>query len=229
MSSSCLLQSRPRKSKVNFKTFKKRDLRIAFYCFLIKMDPQLLDREKELFKLNAKLNAKKKHQLLASTKVQQSKPVQIHTANNNFNYYQDPTNSPQNESHDDGLELLCKKINIVNQPIKRQNGVVYPFFNRQTAKPSRRTNIDVHIPNGSLVSDGKADGDFDDKSVDFKSEAQSTSFRNESLMTRYSDDSSAVPPANPIENLPLPEPPRVADVIPKAIDKKNVSNDGLLR
>lgn len=198
------------------------------------MDPQFLDREKELFKLNAKLNAKaKKIQVIASTKAAIPKPVQIHTANNNFNYYEETScPSQQKESQDDGMELMCKKINISNQPVKKPHEIVYPLFHRQTAvKPLRRTNLDIHLPNGSMISDGNADQeDVDVKSIDVKTETvESMSFKNESLLTRYSDDSSAIPPADPIANLPLPLPPNLMDVIPKSFEKKNISNDGLLK
>jgi hypothetical protein len=199
------------------------------------MDQQFVEREKELFKLNAKLNAKtKKIQVIASTKSQAAKqPVQIHTANNNFNYYYEEPSCPstQKESQDDGLELLCKRINISNVPVKKPQEIVYPLFHRQTAKPIRRTNIDIHMPTGSMVSDGKADQeDVDGKSVDVKSEAiESMSFKTESMMTRYSDDSSAVPPAEPIANLSMPLPPCLVDIIPKSMEKRSISNDGLLK
>lgn len=199
------------------------------------MDQQFLEREKELFKLNAKLNAKtKKIQVIASSKTQAAKPVQIHTANNNFNYYEEPSTScpsTQKESQDDGLELMCKRINISNVPVKKPQEIVYPLFNRPTPKPIRRTNIDIHMPTGSMMSDGKADQeDVDAKSIDVKSEAiESASFKTESMVTRYSDDSSAIPPAQPIANLSLPLPPCLIDIIPKSMEKKSISNDGLLK
>jgi hypothetical protein len=186
------------------------------------MDQQFLEREKELFKLNAKLNAKTKKIQVAAVK-----PVQIHTANNNFNFYE--SCPAQKESHDDGLEL-CRKINISNQPARKPHEIAYPLFNRQTAKMSRVANIDaihIHMPAGSMISDGKADAaEHDEPSVDIKSEAVD-SFKNESMVTRYSDDSSAVPPANPVPNLPMPT--NLTDVIPKSLEKKNISNDGLLK
>lgn len=79
------------------------------------------------------------------------------------------------------------------------------------------------------MSDGKCDQEETDlKSVDAKTETiESMSFKNESLLTRYSSDSSAIPPAMPILNLPMPL--NVTDVIPKSMDKKNISNDGLLK
>lgn len=190
------------------------------------MDQQFLEREKELFKLNAKLNAKTKKQ---ASKAASTKPVHIVTANNNFNYYEESPAPPAKESHDDGLELLCKKINITNQPTKKSHEIVYPWFNRQTASVARRRNLDIHMPGGSLISDGKTDFDENDAtSIDINSETvESKSFRNESLMTRYSDDSSAVPPADPIPNLPMP--PNLIDVIPKSMERKNICNDGLLK
>lgn len=200
------------------------------------MDQQFVEREKELFKLNAKLNAKtKKIQIIASTKSQATKPVHIHTANNNFNYYEEPAAScpsTQKESQDDGLELLCKRINISNVPVKKPQEIVYPLFNRQTAKPIRRTNIDIHLPTGTMLSDGKADHEDvdEEKSIDVKSEAvESMSFKTESMMTRFSDDSSAIPPAERIANLSLPLPPCLMDIIPKSMERKSISNDGLLK
>lgn len=193
------------------------------------MDPEFLEREKELFKLNAKLNARtKKIQVIAPTKAQ-SKPVQIHTANNYFNYYEEQPCPSQKDSQDDGLELLCKKINIANQPVKKPQEIVYPLFNRQTAKIHREATLDIHIhlPTGSLVSDGKADQD-DVRSVGAKPETvKSLSLKNESMITRYSDDSSAIPPSDPLLNLPMP--PNLIDVIPKSLEKKNISNDGLMK
>ena len=194
------------------------------------MDQQFLEREKELFKLNAKLNAKtKKIQIIASSKSLVTKPVQVHTANNNLNYYEESSTclSTQKELQDDGLELLCKRINISNVPVKKPQEIVYPLFNRQTAKPVRRTNIDIHMPTGSmLLADGKAD---QEDSIDTKSEAVESSFKNESLVTRYSDDSSAIPPAEPTAFMSMPLPPSLVDVIPKSLEKKNISNDGLLK
>lgn len=188
------------------------------------MDQQFLEREKELFKLNAKLNAKtKKIQVIASTK-SQAKIVQIHTANNNFNYYEDgsPACPSQKESHDDGLELLCKRINISNQPVKKPQEIVYPLFNRQTVKAFRRANLDIHI---HMPPDAKID---QEDSTDIKSETIE-SFKNESMLTRFSDDSSAIPPADPVPNMPLPPPPNLCDIIPRSMDKKNISNDGLMK
>lgn len=196
------------------------------------MDQQFVEREKELFKLNAKLNAKtKKIQAIAATKAL-AKPVHIHTANNYFNYYDEPACPSQKESQDEGLELMCKKINISNQPARKPQEIVYPFFNRQTARTNRGgTSMDIihiHMPTGSFTSDGQADQtDNDFKSIDFKSEpVESLSFKNESLVTRFSSDSSAIPPAVKIPNLPMPN---VTDVIPKSMEKKNISNDGLLK
>lgn len=183
------------------------------------MDHQFLEREKELFKLNAKLNARTKRiQVIGPAK---PKPVQIHTANNNLNY-EEPS-APQKEPQHDGPELMCKKITISNQPIKKPQEIVYPLFNRQTAKISRDANLDLHIhlPTGSLIPDGECDADVTSETV------ESMSFKNESVLTRYSDDSSAIPPAVPPADVLLPDPPNLGDVIPKTIDKKNISNDGL--
>lgn len=196
------------------------------------MDEQFLEREKELFKLNAKLNAKtKKIQVIALTKAP-AKPVQIHTANNNFNYYEEPLCPLQKESKDDGLELLCKKISISNQPVKKPHEIVYPLFNRQTAKQMRKTNrLDVNMP--AMILDGSADvqNDEDDvkSSINFKTETyESLSFKNESMVTRYSDDSSVVPSCDPVSKA-FRSPPNLVEVIPKSNEKKNISNDGLLK
>lgn len=191
------------------------------------MDQQFLEREKELFVLNAKLNAKtKKFQANASNKVQ-TKPIQIHTANNNFNFYEE---SRSTTTQDDGLELMCRKINIADHPTKRPHEIVYPLFNRQTKAPRERNlDLHIHLPAGSMISDGKCEHlEIDIKSVDVKSETiESMSFKNESMLTRFSEESSAIPPAEPILNLPMPI--NVTDVIPKSLDKKNVSNDWLLK
>lgn len=185
------------------------------------MDQQFLEREKELFKLNAKLNAKtKKIQTNTTLKVKQ---VQIHTANNYFNFYEEP--APKNEPSQESLELRCKKITISNQPLKKTQEIVYPLFNRQTAKAAR-DDIHIHIPTGPLVSDGKEEIDHEEKTIDAKSEA-TLSLQNESLLTRYSNDSSAIPPANPIPNLAMPLPPPLNDIVPKSLEKK--SNEGLLK
>jgi hypothetical protein len=198
------------------------------------MDQQFLEREKELFKLNAKLNAKSKKiapaiaALVAGTSTTltvsktQIKTVQIHTANNNFNYYDETQKDVDEEQKN--LELMCKKINITNQPAKKSQEIAYPFFNRQTSKNNRR--VDIHMPSGSLVSDGNAE-EIDMTTETAKTESGS-SIKNASMITKHSDDSSAIPPVDPIPNLPLPAPPNCTDIIPKCIEKK-ISNDGLLK
>jgi hypothetical protein len=196
------------------------------------MDPQFLDREKELMKLNAKLNAKSKK--IASTKTQIKTSIQIFTANNNFNYY-DEQKEPKdgqggNAADEQHFELMCKKITITNQPAKKAQEIVYPLFNRQMSKQQNRR-VDIHMPNDSFVSDGKAEKpEESDEKMSLKTDnVDGMSFQNESLVTRYSDDSSAVPPADPIANLPLPPPPiNATDIIPKCIERK-ISNDGLLK
>ncbi|CRL03066.1 CLUMA_CG016634, isoform A [Clunio marinus] len=192
------------------------------------MDQQFIEREKELFKLNAKLNAKsKKIQATAASNKLQGKPVQIHTSNNYFNYYDEQSctsSSLHKEAQDDGLELMCKKISMSPQPIKKPQEIVYPFFNRQTPKPPIRTNLDIHMPTGSMISDGNAE-----QTQEVKSE--SMSFKNESMITRYSDDSSAIPSANLQSISPTQPPPllELTEIIPKSMEKKNISNDGLLK
>ncbi|KAG5677311.1 hypothetical protein PVAND_007080 [Polypedilum vanderplanki] len=208
------------------------------------MDQSFIDREKELFKLNAKLNAKSKKidpssiiaaatsstlSISTTTKIK-GKTVQIHTTNSNFNYYEEqPSDEQQQQKH---LELMCKKMNITNQPVKKPQEIVYPLFNRHAHKQqqiSRR--VDIHMPNASLMSDGNADAEETDiKSI--KTETAVDSFKNESLLTHCTDESSAVPPVDPIIphilNMPLPPPPNSTDIIPKCIEKK-ISNDGLLK
>lgn len=193
------------------------------------MDLHFLEREKELFKINAKLNAKtKKVQVVVSTKAMQAKPVQIHTANNNFNYYEESLCHPQKELQEDGIELLCKKINISNQPVKKPHEIVYPLFSRQNK--FRRTNLDIHMPGNSMVSDGKADQGDIDGITDFKLEtAENKSFKSESMLTRCSEDSSAVPPAIKSSNFALSTPSPSVESIPKSMEKKNISNDGILK
>lgn len=198
------------------------------------MDQAFLEREKELVKLNAKLNSKAK-KITSTNRPILVKPVQIHTANNYFNYYDESLALSQKESQDDGLELLCKKINISNQPVKRNHEIIYPLFNRQTSRGTKDQNISdihIHLPGGLMVADGKAESidtaALDTTSVDFKSEVlDGLSFKNESLLTRCSDDSSAFPPAAKIAELPMAS--ITNNVVPRSIEKKNISNDGLLK
>lgn len=200
------------------------------------MDQQFLDRERELFKLNAKLNAKSK-KIAAATKQAQIR-VQIHTANNNLNYYAEDTHtkgdtivmmgaagSGGGDEQRENVELMCKKLHIKNQPVKKPQEIAYPLFNRQTStsvtgrhsQMIRR--VDIHMPTSSLISDGQADEAFGLETI-----TESTSFLSESMITRHSDDTS---PAVPIINVP-PLPPPPTDIIPKCIEKK-ISNDGLMK
>lgn len=191
------------------------------------MDQLFIEREKELFKLNAKLNAKtKKIQTNPILKVP-AKTVQIHTANNYFNFYEEP-GPTKNDSIQESLELRCKKITITNPPVKKPQEIVYPLFNhRHTTKLLvTRDDIHIHLPTGTFVSDGKEEIEIDEKSIDIKSEV-TVSLRDESLLTRCSDDSSAVRPADRIPNLSMPLPPPLNDIIPKSLEKK--SNDGLMK
>jgi hypothetical protein len=215
------------------------------------MDQQFIDRERELFKLNAKLNAKSKKidpSIIAvaaaatttttttttTTKIK-GKTVQIHTTNSNFNYYEEQLadeQQQQQQQQQKSFELMCKKMNITNQPVKKPQEIVYPLFNRQTLKQlqqqhSRR--VDIHMPTASLMSDGYAEEANDSKSI--KTETTTTavaSFKNESMVTHCSDESSAIPAAEPVHNMPLPPPPCSTDIIPKCIEKK-ISNDGLMK
>lgn len=196
------------------------------------MDQAFLEREKELFKLNAKLNSKAKKFSTISNK-SSVKPVQIHTANSHFNYYDESLAISQKEFQDEE-SLSCKKINISNQPPKKNHEIIYPLFNRHIVRGSRDHTTDIHIlmPGGLTVADGKAeiaDSSVNDNiSVDFISEAVSgQSFKNESLLTRYSDDTSAVAPTEKIIEHQTPSITNLA--VPRTIEKKNISNDGLLK
>jgi len=211
------------------------------------MDQQFIEREKELFKLNAKLNAKSKKIAPSTTNVLPSvltirpqKSVQIHTANNNFNYYdeallKDGLASAEEQQQQQQFELLCKKINITNLPSKKPQEIVYPFFHRQMTKQQCRR-VDIHMPTGSLMSDGKADEYSDIKLIKTETAAdvETSSLKNESLITRHSDDTSAVPPCTQptvvetLLNKQLPPAPIATDIVPKYIEKK-ISNDGLLK
>lgn len=214
------------------------------------MDQQFIDREKELFKLNAKLNAKSKKIAPSTTNVLPSvqtirpqKTVQIHTANNNFNYYDEAllkdgqAIAEEQQQQQQQFELMCKKINITNLPSKKPQEIVYPFFHRQTTKQQCRR-VDIHMPTGSLMSDGKADDYTDIKSIKTETAADGTetsTLKNESLITRHSDDTSAVPPCTQpptvvetLLNKQLPPAPIATDIVPKYIEKK-ISNDGLLK
>lgn len=173
------------------------------------MDQQFAEREKELIKLNAKVNAKTKK--IHSNTISK---IQVQTANNNFNFYDD--------SESEGFEVKCKKINLGSLPAKKHNEVNYPHFSRKL-----RTNLDIHLPTSSLLPDGDADPEI--KSVIDSEIVHEKSLKSESLKTRFSDDSSAIPPVSPVENLPRVAEEIVSEVIPKTLERKNVSNEGLLK
>jgi hypothetical protein len=87
------------------------------------------------------------------------------------------------------------------------------------------------------MSDGKADEYSDIKSIKTETAAdvETSSLKNESLITRHSDDTSAVPPCTQpptvvetLLNKQLPPAPTATDIVPKYIEKK-ISNDGLLK
>lgn len=193
------------------------------------MDQQFLEREKELFRLNAKLNAKSKK--IAAAKQAQIK-VHIQTANNNLNHYPEDVQTKVEMMIGSGdeqqnTELMCKKMHIVNPPAKKPQEIVYPLFNRQSTitKQQMHRRVDIHMPTSSLVSDGNAD----DGETFAGETLESVSLRNESMITKHSYDTSnsAVPPAEPIPSMPALLPPPT-DIIPKCIEKK-ISNDGLMR
>lgn len=189
------------------------------------MDQAFLDREKELYKLNAKLMKKK---FFDAPKV--IKPVHIVTSNNNFNYYDSMSqdegrdkNRPKKESQDEGLELSCKKINMCHTKPKKTHEIIYPLFSRHPVKGTREPNINdihIHMPEGLTVADSEIfeSAAPDNSSVDFK---------NESLVTRCSDDSSAV--ALLEKDADHLKPSITNNVVPRSIEKKNISNDGLLK
>lgn len=196
------------------------------------MDQQFLERERELFRLNAKLNAKSKKIAAAKTQIR----VQIHTANNNLNHYPEEMQTKgdmmmmsgdEQQQQQLNAELMCKKMHIANQPVKKPQEIVYPLYNRQPTitKQQMQRRVDIHMPSSSLISDGN-----EDDSATFAGETleSTASFKNESMITKHSYDTanSAIPPAEPIPSMPLPPPP--SDIIPKCIEKK-ISNDGLMR
>lgn len=209
------------------------------------MDQQFIDREKELFKLNAKLNAKSKKIAPALTTVialpikPPQKTVSVHTANNNLNYYDEAQLKEQQQQQQTGddqqmFELMCKKITITNQPARKTQEIAYPLFNRHTTRQQCRR-VDIHLPTGSLMSDGQADESYvESQSINAETgDLETSTLKNESLITRHSDDTSAVPPcsATVVETLlnkQLPVAPNATDIIPKCIEKK-ISNDGLLK
>lgn len=180
------------------------------------MDQQFAEREKELIKLNAKVNAKTK-KIQSNTNAK----IQVQTANNNFNFYEDTENEV--------FQVKCKKINLGSLPTKKQNEVNYPNIIRK-----HRTNLDIHLPTSSLLPDGNADDSELNsiialENVTAKSVRSEKTLKSESLKTRFSGDSSALAPVSPIENLPRVAEEIVSEVIPKTLERKNVSNEGLLK
>lgn len=195
------------------------------------MDQQFLERERELFRLNAKLNAKSKKIAAAKAQIK----VQIHTANNNLNHYPEEVQtkvemmmmSGDEQQQQPNAELMCKKMHIANQPAKKPQEIVYPLFNRQQTitKQQLQRRVDIHMPTSSLISDGNAD----DGETFAGEMLEGASIKNESTITKHSYDTSnsAVPPAEPLPSMPALLPPPT-DIIPKCIEKK-ISNDGLMR
>lgn len=190
------------------------------------MDQAFLEREKELFKLNAKLNSKAR-KIATNSNKSFVKPVQIHTANNYFNYYDESMAMSQKDSQGDGLQLMCKKINISNQPAKKNHEIVYPLLNRQAFRVTKDNNtndIHIHLPEGSkIIPDGQAHAVTTE---DVKSETiDDLSFKNESVLKSCSGDLSAAALAK--KDLGMPILPTANS--PTSIEKKNISNDGLLK
>lgn len=190
------------------------------------MDQQYLEREKELFKLNAKLNAKTKK--FISNKCVQVKTVQITTSNSNFNFYHHEEINPpvtHTEEHS-SLEISCKKITIANPPLKKQNDISYPLYNRSSTAFSKvkKPNIDIRIPDthtkdqDDIESLRLKSNASQDNLIDFKTDITENSFKSESMLVRYASESSI--PVNTINH---------THVIPKVLDKPNVSSEGLIK
>lgn len=189
------------------------------------MDPQFLEREKELLKLNANLNAKSRK--MATSKNIQVKTVQIHTANNNLNF--EPCLSAPQESEENCMELMCKRINISTQSTKKTQEIIYPLFHRQAAKSNR---LNIQLPISSTIADGNAEisNEIDTVSVDIKTETIDTlSLKNESLVTRHSDDTSVITHAEPTPCIIKPPSPCMTDDIEIKFSGKKIGNDGLLK
>ena len=197
---------------------------------------QYLEKEKELFKLNAKLNAKTKKMNVNVNKNVVPVKTQIITSNNNFNYYEESlpgSSHPTVTSEENSLELMCRKINISNQPMKKPQEIVYPLFQRSTVNKSKRNNLDIIIP---ITTTADHTGAEQPEEMDVKSNKSNTncnteveSFKTESLITRFSEDSLALTPVKPFPSLPMPPPPICNDIVPRCLDKSTVSSDGLLK
>jgi hypothetical protein len=180
------------------------------------MDHLYADREKELFKLNAKLNAKTKKAFGNKHQVP-VKPIQIVTSNNNFNYY-------HNEyEEEDIMELKCKKINISNIPIKKSNEIPYPLLNRYNENHLKKNSLSIHIPRSSIKDVVKQDEEKEDKTFCFADAEVQTdktdSCKSESLITRYSSEAS----------IHIMHTNTKTDVVSRSIEKNNISTDGLLK
>lgn len=183
------------------------------------MEQHFLEREKELFKLNAKLNAKSKKNVNKINQTIKPPPIQIITSNQNFNYYNEEPVTVTEEP--ESLEVKCKKINISNQPSKKSSDVSYPLFNRNRNK---KQGLNIFIPDSSSKDFDKETVDNDDKSQFTDAEVQTEvtdSFKNDSSMviTRNSSESSI----NLLKNA------QTADVIPKSLEKKHMTTDGLMK
>lgn len=196
---------------------------------------QYLEKEKELFKLNAKINAKTKKMNVNVNKNVVPVKTQIITSNNHFNYYEESlpgSSHPTVTSEENSLELMCRKINISNQPMKKPQEIVYPLFHRSTASKSRRNNLDIIIPITTTADHTGAEQpeEMDESNTSITNcNTEVESFKTESLITRFSNDSLALSPVKAIPSLPLPPPPICNDIVPKCLDKKSVSSDGLLK
>ena len=193
------------------------------------MDQQYLEREKELFKLNAKLNAKTK-KFIGNNKCVQLKTVQITTSNSNFNFYQheekNVSSSTATSEEINSLEISCKKITIANPPIKKQNDINYPLYRNTTAtsKP-KKSNIDIRIPHTeykdqNMNESSQKFSNSQDNLSDIRTDKTEKSFNEESLLVRFASESSITAPQHAINH---------ANVIPKILDKPNVSSEGLIK
>lgn len=191
------------------------------------MDQQYLEKEKELFKLNAKLNAKTKK--FIGNKCVQLKTVQITTSNSNFNFYHHeeitgPLSCTTAEELNN-LEISCKKITIANLPVKKQNDISYPLYNRNSIASSKpkKSNIEIRIPDSHVKGQNGKDSRLQstgsqDNLSDIRTDLTESSFKDESMLVRYVSESSI--PQQTINH---------TQVIPKVLDKPNVSSEGLIK
>jgi hypothetical protein len=177
------------------------------------MEQHFLDREKELFKLNAKLNAKSKKNVNKVNQAIKPPPIQIITSNQNLNYYHE---EPEPES----LEIKCKKINISSQPSKKSSDIAY-LYNRNRNK---KQGLNIFLPDSTSKDSEKETFENNEDGSQFTDTAAQTEETG-----NYKKDSSMVITRTTSESsLHLKHGANV-DVIPKSLDKKHMTTDGLLK